>query len=260
MELTQEDGDQVEALLCAVRDVLGEGLVGAYMHGSAVLDGFRPRSDIDVLVVSAHRTSRAQKQHLVDRLLAISSSPEAGLPRPLELTIVVQSEIRPWHYPPAFDFQYGEWWRDEFERGDIEPWPSRTNPDVASLVAMVLLGDWALYGPPPAQVFDPVPEADYLDAAVSGIQPLLGDLDSDTRNVVLTLARIWNAVSTRSVPSKDGAAAWAIARLPAAHRPVLARARAIYRGEEEERWDDLREQVRPYADHVVAEIGRTARP
>ena len=125
---------------------------------------------------------------------------------------------------------------------------------------MVLLGDWALLGPPPAQVFDPVPEADYLDAAVSGIQPLLGDLGSDTRNVVLTLARIWNAVSTRSVPSKDGAAAWAIARLPAVHRPVLARARAIYRGEEEERWDDIREQVRPYADYVVSEIGRTAGP
>ena len=81
------------------------------MHGSAVLDGFRPHSDIDVLVVCASPTSRAQKQLLVDRLLAISASPEAGLPRPLEVTIVVESEIRPWRYPAAFDFQYGEWLR-----------------------------------------------------------------------------------------------------------------------------------------------------
>jgi hypothetical protein len=144
--------------------------------------------------------------------------------------------------------------RVDFERGDVEPWPSTTNPDLASLVTMVLLGDRALLGPPPAEVLDPVPEADYLDAAVRGVPALLGDLDSDTRNVVLTLPRIWNAVSTRSVPSKDGAAAWAIARLPEAHREVLAHARAVYRGEEEERWDDIRERVRPYADYVVSEI------
>ncbi|MGK5694567.1 aminoglycoside adenylyltransferase domain-containing protein [Streptomyces sp. URMC 128] len=31
----------------------------------------------------------------------------------------------------------------------------------------------------------------------------------------------------------------ALDRLPAEHRPALARARAVYLGEETERWDDL---------------------
>ena len=35
-----------------VRDILGTGAVGAYLHGSAVFGGLKPRSDIDVFVVT----------------------------------------------------------------------------------------------------------------------------------------------------------------------------------------------------------------
>ena len=37
---------------------------------------------------------------------------------------------------------------------------------------------------------------------------------------------------------------------------TLERARAAYRGEAEDSWDDIRPQVRAYADHVVSEIER----
>ena len=77
---------------------------------------------------------------------------------------------------------------------------------------------------------------------LEGIEPLLADLDDDTRNVVLTLARIWTTLGTGEFRSKDAAADWALERLPEEHRAVLARARAIYLGDEPERWDDLRPQ------------------
>ena len=115
--------EQIDLVLAAVRDVLGDGVVGAYLFGSAVLGGLRPHSDLDVMVVSRRRTTRHQKQQLVAHLLAVSRRP-----RPVELTIVVHGEIRPWRYPPRMDFQYGDWWRSQFERGELEPWPSATNP------------------------------------------------------------------------------------------------------------------------------------
>ncbi len=74
--------------------------------------------------------------------------------------------------------------------------------------------------------------------------------------MLLTLARILSTVADGGIRSKDVAAAWALARLPQEHRAVLARARAIYLGAEEERWEDIGPQVRPHADHVVAEIKR----
>ena len=166
---------------------------------------------------------------MVDGLFSLSGRSSLGPTRPVELTIVVASEIRPWRYPPRMDFQYGEWLRYDFERGDLAPGPE-TNPDLAPLVAMVLLGDTALVGPPPAEAFDPVPRRDYVAAMVGGIDGLLADLDGDTRNVVLTLARIWSTLATDEIRHKDAAADWALTRLPAEHRAVLARARAVYLG------------------------------
>ena len=250
--------EQLDQILAAVRDVLGPDVVGAYLHGSAALGELRPKSDLDVFVVSARSTTRAEKQRLVARLLAVSGRRAPVPARPVELTIVVESEIRPWRYPASFDFQYGEWLRHEFETGNVEPWPTTTNPDLASLITMVLLADRPLLGPPPAEVFDPVPRADYTNAMVGDIEALLHDLDSDTRNVILTLARIWSTLATDAIRSKDAAATWALARLPREHRAVLARARSVYLGEEVERWDDIEPLVRPHVDYVVGEIALLA--
>jgi streptomycin 3"-adenylyltransferase len=247
---------QLDEVVAVLADVLGDDVVGAYLHGSAVLGGLRPRSDLDVLAVSTRQTTHDEKRRLVERLLVVSGSGSPGPPRPIELTIVVESEVRPWRYPPSMDFQYGDWWRSEFEAGNLEPWPSRTNPDLATLLTMALLGNRPLVGPPPAEVLDPVPRADYVRAIAGGMDELAGDLAGDRRNAILTHARIWSTLATDMIRTKDAAADWVLERLPPEHRAVLARARAIYLAEEDERWDDLESRIQPYADYVAAEIRR----
>jgi predicted nucleotidyltransferase len=253
--LAETDRKQIAEILAALRDVLGDELIGAYLHGSAVLGGLRALSDIDVLAVSARQMTGHEKRRMVAHLLAISGTyPSAVPPRPVELTIVVWSEIRPWRYPPRMDFQYGEWWRDRFQRGELEPWPSSTNLDLALLVTMARLGGATLIGPPPWEVFDPVPQADFIDALVGGIGELVHDIGWDTRNVILTLARIWCGVVTGDVQSKDAAAEWALPRLSPEYRAVLARARDIYLGTDHEHWEDMQDSIRPFADAVITEI------
>lgn len=240
-----------------VRRVLGPGVVGAYLHGSAVLGGMRPHSDIDVFVVLRRPTTAEERRTLVGELLGISGVGARPVPaRPVELTLVVQDEVRPWRYPPRCEFQYGEWLRDAYEHGEVPaPEPS---PDLAPLITMVLLGNTALFGPPPGEVLDPVPHEDVERAIVAGVPELLADLEHDTRNVVLTFARIWTTLATGVIRSKDAAAAWALEQLPAEHRPVLARARAVYLGEEEERWEDLLPRLRPHAAYVTGVIEELA--
>lgn len=241
--------------MALLRDVLGADAVGAYLFGSAVLGGLKPESDLDVLALARRRTERKEKARLVERLLSISGRhTPAGRWRRLEVTIVVEDEIRPWRFPPRFDFQYGDWFRHKLEAGELEPWPSTTNGDLATLIAMARLGAVPLFGPPPAEAFEPVPHADLIAAMTGDVPSLLDVLGRDTGNVVLTLARIWSSATTGEFRSKDAAADWALNRLPDQHHAVLARARAVYLGEEEERWDDLASRVRPHADHVVAEI------
>jgi streptomycin 3"-adenylyltransferase len=246
---TSTPGHGLEHLVRLVRDTLGDGVLGVCLHGSAVLGGLRPHSDIDLLVVARRSLTADQRRALLDGLLAVSGRDGH---RHVELTVVVRSQVRPWRYPPVCDFLYGDWLRDDYERGAV-PAPAPC-PDLAPLLTMALLGDRSLYGPPPTRLLDPVPHEDLVRGVTEGVPELMGELDGDTRNVLLTLARIWTTLATGTVRSKDAAADWVLARLPREHRPVLERARAVYLGEAEEGWEDLADRVRPAADFLVRAV------
>ncbi|MFD9060422.1 aminoglycoside adenylyltransferase family protein [Kitasatospora purpeofusca] len=263
--------NQLREIVALADGVLGRDVVGVYLHGSAVLGGLRPASDLDVLLVVRRSLAERERSALLGGLLGISGSgagdgtPDGdGTPagggdgaRPVELAVVVRSEVRPWRYPPVCDFLYGEWLRADYEAGSV-PRPEPM-PDLALLISTVLAGDRPLAGPPPARVLDPVPHADLVRASAAGLPGLLDDLEDDTRNVLLTLARIWSTLATGRIDSKDTAADWALARLPPEHRPVLAHARRLYLDcrHSEESWSgELRSRVRPHVERVLAEIDR----
>lgn len=249
---------QAEAVVERLRAVLGADALGIYLYGSAVAAGLRPDSDLDLFVVSRRPTSDDEKAALVQAITPLSYRPlrPPGW-RPVELTIVVASAVRPWRFPPEMDFQYGEWLRDDYEAGHVAPAQAQ-NPDVAVLVTMVRQWGRALVGPPPAELLDPVPRPDLVRAMLDGIDGLLADLEPDTRNVLLTLARIWNSVETGEIGSKDAAAAWAAGRLPAELRPVMNLAGTAYRGEAEDDWSLRRAEARELADRLVDEIHAAA--
>jgi len=250
--------DQLHAVTRLVTRIAGPDLVGIYLHGSSVLGGLKPASDLDVLVVSRRSLDEDQRRALVAGLLAVSGPPAGG--RPVELTAVVASQVRPWRWPPVCDFLYGEWQRGEYEAGQL-PRPEPM-PGLALAIAITLAGAHPLAGPPPAEVLDPVPPADLARASLADLDALLADLPGDTRNVVLTLARIWTTVATGRILPKDAAAAWALPRLAPQHRPVLEHAQWLYRNQTyaDETWpDELRAGVRPYVDEVLTRI-REASP
>lgn len=246
--------EQVQQVVEMVNNVLPEQVRGAYLFGSAVLGGLKPSSDLDIMVVSDRRTKMEERRRLIGHLLDLSRKP-----RYLEVTIVVASEVKPWRYPPRMDLQYGDWWRDEFERGDVEPW-EEINPDLATLIHMVRTADTAIQGPPPSDMFDPIPRKDLVAATSDGINRLLQEIDGDTRNVVLTLARMWGSIVTGDIMSKDMAADWAKARLPPHLQGALAEARSIYVGDQTKESQDFVSRARQCAEHVVVQIQEHAHP
>lgn len=251
--------DQAGRVVACVRDELGDAVLGAYLFGSAVGAGLRPTSDIDVLVVTLRATDADERRRLIERLLPLSGRGDpSGRARSVELTILVRDDVVPWRYPPNMDLQYGDWWRAEFEAGELSPWDS-PNPDVAVLIAMVLTASRPLFGPPARELLDAVPRDDVRRAMIDGIPGLLADLHGDERNVVLTFARIWATLATGEFLSKDRAAEWAVARLPARHGDVLEHARAIYVGETSEEWGELLPRIREAVDEMHSAIVATVR-
>ncbi|MFI5663296.1 aminoglycoside adenylyltransferase family protein [Streptomyces sp. NPDC051684] len=248
---------QVECVVEVLREVLGPDLVAAYPYGSAVCGGLRPHSDVDVFAVTGAATTPGQRARLVAGLLDLSGAGAArGQEHPVELTLVQLTDLRPWRYPPVREFQYGEWRRDAYER-EWTPEPE-VDEDLAALVTMVRQRGVALVGPPAADLLEAAPAADVRRATVAGIPALLHELEMDTRNVVLTLARVWATLATGEILSKDAAADWALARLPEQDRAVLAHARAVYLGDAEESWDGVRPRLRRATQALVTEIEQVA--
>lgn len=245
---------QISQCLILLKDVLEQDLLGVYLFGSLIVGGLQQYSDIDIFVVTNRPTTYKERSKLVTNLLKISGIyPNSSKP-PIEMTIVVKSEINPWHYPPKFDFQYGDWLRTTFESGNIEPWPDKEMPDLALLITQVLLANKTLYGSSPDKLLCKVPYSDFLAATKNALDSLSADLHTDTRNVLLTYARIWRTVETDALCSKPEAAIWVLTRLPEMYKPVMKRAHAICIGEESEYWDDITRLVQPTADYMIKQI------
>jgi predicted nucleotidyltransferase len=250
---------QTERVLRLVREILADDVLGAYQHGSAVLGGVQPTSDIDILVITGRLATLAEKRRLVDGLMAISAPfPPPGLERCVELTVVAQAQVRPWRYPPSFDLQYGEWLRQRFERGDSPPLHAAVNADLTTLLTIVLLGDQPLFGPPPSALLDPALMEDCSRAMVDDIDVLMDEFEGATRNTLLTLARIWQTVVTGVIDRKDRAAAWSQERLPSDCRQLMERARAMYLGWQPDAWADRGSEARACADYMISQIRREA--
>ncbi|MEK6734172.1 MAG: aminoglycoside adenylyltransferase family protein, partial [Pseudomonadota bacterium] len=247
---------QLSECLDLLTKILGTDLLAVYLYGSALVGGLQKYSDIDLLVVTNRATTLDKKRELVTHLLQISGIYMKDTKPPIEMTIVDRSAINPWHYPPHFDFQYGEWLRQSFEMGDFEPSLSRQMPDLALIVTQVLLKSHILFGSSSEELLAPVPYSDFIKAMLDDMDRLSSDLGSDTRNVLLTLARIWSTLETGEIRSKPDAADWITNRLPEIYQPVINRAKSISIGLEEENWDDIKLLVKPCADFILSRINQ----
>lgn len=246
--------NQIHQCVNLLKNILGDDLLGIYLYGSAVMGGLQKYSDIDLFVVSKRSTTLEEKQNIISKMLSISGIYQKTSKKPIELTLVVQSQIKPWTYPPIFDFQYGDWLRQKFEAGEIEPWETKEMPDLAIVITQIFIASEIIYGPDPKELIDQVPYKDFIKASTKEIDSLINDLEFDTRNVLLTLARIWATVETSKIFSKPKAAIWAIEKLPPKNALVIKRAHSICIGNEPDKWEDINDLIKPTAEFIVSKI------
>ena len=255
---SHEMKQQLEDSLELLKMILGPDLLGVYLYGSSLVGGLQKYSDVDLFVVTNRVTTSEEKNRLISNLLKIYGIYMKSIKRPIEMTIVEKAMVNPWQYPPHFDFQYGEWLRESFEKGIIAPWPAQEMSDLAIIVTQVLLKSKTLFGSEPEQLLAPVPYQDFMKAMLGDLDRLVDDLEDDTRNVLLTIARILTTLETDAICSKPSAADWVMQHLPDVYQPVMMRAKSICIGAENEHWDDIELLIKPCADFIVDQINARA--
>ncbi len=249
----KENPEEAHQALNLIRELLEDQLVGVYLYGSAVMGGLRVDSDVDILVLTNSSLSESTRSELAKRLMQISGKPgESTGIRPLEVTVVNQKGVFPWHFPPKYELMYGEWLREQFEKGEIPV--ANDDPDLALLLAQLETSCFALFGPKADEVLEPIPWVDIQRAMRDSLPGLIASLKGDERNVILNLARMWFTAATSEFSSKDRAAAWAIPQLPDEHAALLDRARRAYLGEDIDNWDGKQSEVTSLIDYMEKSI------
>jgi predicted nucleotidyltransferase len=225
---------QVERLVDAFRSLLGPDLTGVYLHGSLAMGCFNPeRSDVDLLVVTRRGLTVEEKRRMAETLLAVSNEP-----RPIEISVLREADLRPWRHPAPFDFHYGEGtWRELFREelaGDgWRLWNDETahDADLAAHITVTRARGVRLAGEPIDTVFPAVPGSDYYDSILGDLRWVRGHSGGNSVYGVLNACRVLAYAEAGRVLSKDEGGAWAIEALPAEHRDVIGAALATYRGE-----------------------------
>ena len=107
-----------ESFVRRSREILGENLVGIYLHGSAAMGCFNDKkSDIDLLVVVKGEVSDEDKLRYMDMVVELNTlAPEKGI----EFSMVRREVCRPFVYPTPFELHFSNAHLAWYERNPRE--------------------------------------------------------------------------------------------------------------------------------------------
>ncbi|GEN54924.1 aminoglycoside adenylyltransferase domain-containing protein [Halobacillus faecis] len=184
-------------------EIIGENLVGVYLHGSLVLGGFIPeRSDVDLIVVTEHPMSKEDAEQVTGFLLE-----KSGSPFPIEISFMNQHQLNHWQHPSPYDYHYSEAWRERFLNGGVtySNHHEKTDPDLAAHVTILSHKGCVLFGRPITEVFPSIPEKDYLDSILNDYEDCLDEVLDDPVYAVLNILRVYLYLEEGKIYSKDEA-------------------------------------------------------
>jgi hypothetical protein len=200
-ELVEDCGRAVAA---ALRELLGDDLVAAYLTGSGALGGVSAaQSDVDVVAVCAVPAAGEVERALVDRLGTLAMTwPLRGL----ELVLYTRAAVADPAPVPRWELNLnvGPGMDRHLSRD-----PAAEPPHWFVLDLDILRGHGrALTGPPPAELVGPLPRRRVLEAVRESLL-WHGEHEPDRSQSVLNACRGWRFTEEGVWSSKRDAAAWA---------------------------------------------------
>jgi predicted nucleotidyltransferase len=246
---------QVNSLLEAIESLLGENLIGTYLHGSLAMACFNPdTSDIDLLVATQQGMPLGTKRDLAELLLQTSAAPS-----PIEISFLRRGDFTPWQYPTPFDLHYSEMWRERYQQ-DLQSdrwqhWNEQENydEDLASHLTLLRHRGICLSGQPIVEVFPVVPPQDYLASILADLEWAKGQIGQNPVYLILNVCRVYGYVQLGRVYSKDEGGVWALTFIPQAYQPVVTEALERYRGQHQGQGMD-QEQVSQFIGYMEQQL------
>lgn len=196
-------------------------MVGISIHGSLAFGCFHWKSsDVDFLVITRREPAQIQKEAMIRTLLKLLPlSPPKGL----EMSVVLLEHCTPFRYPTPFSLHFSPI-HLEACRADLAGYCRNmhgVDRDLAAHFAVARQVGFSIYGPPPIQLFRPVPRACYLDSILRDIADAEVEAPANPTYFVLNQCRVLAYLRDGLVCSKEDGGLWALEHLDPRWSPLI---------------------------------------
>ena len=209
------------------RDILGENLVGIYLHGSLAMGCFNHKnSDIDLIIVVNNPLSHNEKRKYLDMV--------TGLDERIEMSIVLRSVCRPFVHPAPFELHIS---RAHLSSYNADPdryikGMAGTDRDLAAHFSIINTHGKKLYSEEISDVFDIISREDYMDSIVYDIGNAADEITENPVYLTLNLCRALAYKRKGLILSKVEGGLWGIENIPGYANFIFSAARSYRSGEE----------------------------
>lgn len=218
--------------------ILGEKLVGVYIHGSVAFGCFNPeKSDIDFITVVESPLTLTEKEGLIRVLVDLTSAaPEKGF----EMSVVLRSVCRDFVYPTPYELHFSNLHLSKIRSGLTEYCRDMhgTDPDLAAHFTVIRHVGVAFCGADILSVFGQVPKEAYLDSIQNDVAGAEQQILENPVYIILNLCRVLAYIREGVVLSKKSGGEWGIANLPEEYRLLVETALTDYLSENESQFFD----------------------
>ena len=203
-----------ESFVRRSREILGENLVGIYLHGSAAMGCFNDKkSDIDLLVVVKGKVSDEDKLRYMDMVVELNAlAPEKGI----EFSMVRREVCRPFVYPTPFELHFSNAHLAWYERNPREYVlkMNGTDKDLAAHSMIVYHRGICLWGDEIRNVFEEVDEKAYMDSIWNDIEHAEEEILETPVYTTLNLCRVLAYKKEKLILSKQEGGEWGLRNVP----------------------------------------------
>ena len=244
--------DLLKSFVTQSKKILGDNLIGIYLHGSAVMGCYNEKkSDIDLLAVVKQVIPDNIKHRFMDMVVELNTyAPSKGI----ELSIVKSEVCNPFVYPTPFELHFSiahlEWYKTN--PLDYIDKMRGTDTYLAAHFTIIYHRGKCLYGKDIKDVFGAVSKEYYFDSIRSDIEEAETEITDNPTYIILNLCRVLAYKKEGLILSKQEGGNWGICNVPEKYQPLIVQALDEYLSDKSTEWDE--NNAREYAAYMIAQI------
>lgn len=238
--------------VCRSQKILGDNLVGIYLHGSAAMGCFHEKkSDIDLLVVVNTVVPDEIKREYMDMVVELNA---CATKKGIEFSIVRKSVCKPFIYPTPFELHFSNAHLQWYKTNALE-YVEKMNgvdKDLAAHFMIIYHRGERLLGEEIGDVFEEPGREFYFDSIWSDIEDAEEEISENPIYIILNLCRVLAYKRKGLILSKQEGGEWGINHVPEKYRGLILQALDGYAMDMPIAWDQG--LAHDYAVYMIEQI------